>query len=473
MKTIYPTKPELDRAAWILSTMSPDMVDDIIALVNYRGNALRGDIFGVGSIPNETALIRYNSIFSRDYITDEDLPEVMIGVAAAFTSELRKPQFSTDRYSQILQTAFNIPAGMAESMASKIDTQDPISESDENEPWYTEMKNSIVEGVRKALNYGASLLQLDWEIDQNQDYDLDFLYEMKLLGRQVSELNSRSRLMSAQALIRTSGSFLQTKGDPSSHSAEAMIGDALRPFSMRRMPKAFFGGASNVVKLGSQASKINLQRQLSDAGVDSNLQPTTNTPAAPEKRDALTSIGNMKPGMATLLGAGIGLTPALINLVRSVLGGGATGDPVANEAIKELYGDVASEGLISGNLEPLIDLLIADSSKSFTTGDPGLDEAIDKEINAEQILGMGGPLQQLRVNMMRRQAAARRRRNVRHSGRMEKRDRYFNERQNAKRAKNRTYTNDFADTSLEDGGSSFEEPEFFEDEGEFYDDEGW
>lgn len=474
MNKIYPNRPELDRAAWILATMSPDMVDDIIQLVNDRQGSLKNDLFGKDAIPSETALIRYNSILSRDYISDLDFPEVLLGLSAAFAAELRKPNFSTDRYSAILQNAFSIPASMAESMASRIDTQDPITDADKNEPWYAELKNSIVEGVRKALNYGAGLLNLDWEIDQNQDYDLDFLYEMKLLGRQVTELNSRARLMNAQAMLRASSGYMATKGDPLGDPSSAELGDALQPFMLKRMPTQFFGGASKIVKLGTAASKMNLKNQLDQAGLDATLKPTTHTPRDPEKRNLLNGIANLEPGKAIMMGAGLGLTPALIRGLMKVISGQGlmNGDPTSSEAIREVYGDVAADMAVNGNLEPLIDLIIADSNRDYSTGDPRLDADIDKEINAATLLQAGGPFQQLRVNFMRRQAAARRRRNIRTSGRMQRRERKFNERQRMKDLRDRTYMGQQYDPSevnedpFDQGGSQgfdYPDDEFFED----------
>lgn len=81
MKNIIPNNPELDRAALILRAMSPDLVADIVRLVNLQGGSTVQNLFNPNSAASAATANSFLGILSKEYITDEDFPAVWAGLS--------------------------------------------------------------------------------------------------------------------------------------------------------------------------------------------------------------------------------------------------------------------------------------------------------------------------------------------------------------------------------------------------------
>lgn len=400
--------PHLERSATILASMSPDMVADIITLVNTRGGNLVNDLFNQNS-PSAGGATgnRFLAIASREYISDADFDSVWVGLSTVFLHSLRNPALSNDNYQDVLEKAFSLPPEIAEPMAKRIDTYDILGPKDPStDALLDKIGRNLFESARRASNWAAGIVGLDWEIDQQQNYDFDFLYEMKLLGDAVNELNSRARLMNAQALISAQMSILQTGDAEDGDSADQLVGDAMRPFGYRNLPAAIFGASTPAFKLGMKASTVKANQVFDQAGVKHSKGGSTITQAKhPKLAAALRNIVNMKPGKAALIGGIAGLVPSLIAGIKNAHN---TGDPDlygdASDEIGEVYGPSVANDVRNGDFSSLGDAILTDHTDDYITGDADIDMIGDPDPE------IGGPFRRLRQNIARRRAAKDRRR---------------------------------------------------------------
>lgn len=432
-KTVVYADARANRAALILSTMSPDMVEDIIYLLNSKGGTVVGDIFSAGSPVNAAGIPRPMAVLSRTYIADQDFEAVLTGLTTTFVAQLRKPSNGNDFYEDILKTAFSLPDDIAAQMAKRIETTDIIPEGEGVSGWLRSVGRSITDAGRRFLNWGASLINMDWEIDQDQDYDLDMLYEYKLLGEAVSEMNSRARLMKSQMLIKTSSNMMQF-GDPGDggEMGDAELASALSPFMLRSLPPNIMGGASNIWKFGMRSAVANAKAIVDKAGAEikpSGKVVTASGADLSKSPSILGSLAKMTP--AGMLSSGV---KALFAKAKSAAKPG-TGDPLYGE-VEHLYGAPIANSLMLGDIEPLTHAIAGDVMGTYSTGDPDLDSLIDDEL--EDQLGdaddeMGGPLTNLTRNINRRRAAGRKRRAYRERMRAERREANFLGRKRSKR----------------------------------------
>lgn len=431
-KTIIYADSRANRAALILSTMSPDMVEDIIYLMNNRSGNVVSDIFSAQSPVSTAGIPRPMAVLSRAYIADQDFEAVLTGLTTTFVAQLRKPTSGNDFYEAVLKEAFSLPDDIAASMAKKIETTDIIPEGEGISGWLQSVGRSITEAGRRFLNWGASLINMDWEIDQDQSYDLDMLYEYKLLGEAVSEMNSRARLMKAQMLIKTSSNMMQF-GDPGDggEMGDAELANALSPFMLRTLPPNIMGGASNIWKFGMRSSVAKAKAVVDKAGAE--VKPSGQVVTATGKDlskspSVLSSLAKMTP--QALMASGIRTLFAKAKSANSP----GKGDPLYGE-IEHLYGAPIADSLLAGDIEPLTHAIAGDVLGDFSTGDPDLDALIDDEL--EDQIGdteeMGGPLTNLTRNINRRRAAARKRRAYRERMRAERREANFLNRKRSKR----------------------------------------
>jgi len=123
-KTIITAAPDLDRAALVLATMSPDMVSDIVRLVNLQGASLSTTLFNPNGIASSQVANRFLGILSKEYISDEDFGNVWAGLSTVFLASIRNPEMGNDNYQKVLETAFSLPSKIAEPIAKKIETYD-------------------------------------------------------------------------------------------------------------------------------------------------------------------------------------------------------------------------------------------------------------------------------------------------------------------------------------------------------------
>jgi len=423
------------KARLLLSLMSRDMVEDIIALIQWRGHAVVNDIF-------DTQPSAYDpghplAILSREYMADEDVPLVLLGLSTVMFGTMRKANMlGMDQYKEILRDAFSLDAAMAESIAKNIETYDviPWKDSAGNFNWLA-IGEKILEGLRKAANWLPERLGIPWEIDQNQKYDRDFLYEMSKLGEAIVSLNRRARLMTSQAQISLSLGMLST-GDPETEGdIDAEIGETFVRVIQRELPPAIYGSLAPLARLGraSTAQKATNILRTAGYGVTPSGQLAQVSPPTNKKVHKIVSqILAMKPSKAALLGAAAGFLPAfLISLLskKSALSGDITiSDSETAREIADLYGDSIADAWLVGDIEEIVKHALNDASQEVSIDDPDAEQKIDKAV-AEEIAGdienmdpeIGGWWSRLKRNWARRRYLRRRRQAMRRAARIMRR----------------------------------------------------
>lgn len=387
----FPTNPSHNKAACILASMSPDMVRGIVALCNERGGSLVQDLFA-SEAANSMGQSRFLAIFSSDYIDDADFEDVWVGFSAICLAQIRKPRMGRDEYEKVLQDAYSLPGNMANTLADKIETRDVLGGADDKRAWYEQFAEGIVENVKRAINWGAEVLHLPWEIDETQEYDIDFLYELKLLGGFIGDLNSRVRLMSSQAAIFANTGLLEmdTEGDvdEDDETLEATVGDVFRVLSMRRLPRTIFGGQANIARAGHAASRAQMRSVISAGGYHNSVTPTgekvvTQAPThSPKIKKVIDKILHGKPGPAIIAGAALGLTPVgVMSLVKAIR---SRRTPYMGDAYSDIasgHGETIANAWRMGDVDGVLEevLRVADLD-DVTSGDPAMDAAIDQNV---------------------------------------------------------------------------------------------
>lgn len=453
-RTIYPGNGRHNKAAVILASMSPDMVEDIISLVNARGRGILGDIFEAQGTAANSTNVRFLAVFSNSFIAEEDFEDTYLGFATVALSALRKPNYGNDEYQQILSQAYGLPWEIADPLAKKIETYDVLGGADKNQSYWTRFTDMLGEGVRRSVNWAANVLQLPWENDQDQKYDIDFLYEMKLLGQVVADLNSRARLMTAQAAINTNMGVLQT-GDPmigDQESADMMVGDTFKMARLRQLPKAVFGTASPIARMGHAATAAKAKNVLSQAGYHVSKGKLTNTqPKHPAMKHAVDKILNMRPSSALLAGGLLGATPVAIKLIADLAKmrkqgqmGDVDGD--AYSTISTAFGDTVADAWLTGDIESVFKHIGDEANEDISTGDPELDAAIEASV-MQELAGdidemspeVGGLFTRWRINAAKKQASRRMRRQYKKAGRQFRKNREMAELTSARNMRRNSY----------------------------------
>lgn len=422
----YPENPDWNDAAVLLSMMSNEQITKVIQLINSRGTAVLSEIKARKSAAS-VSLSPFAVLDSR-FVPSEDMEMVALGMSTVLVNVIRKPKVGHDSYESILQNAFAIPDGMAAAAAKKIETEDVLggtyTDADgKTLPWYESLGYKVVEGVRKIVNQVPETFGIPWEIDQNQSYDLDLLYEWRLLGEVVTDLNSRVRLMGAQAAINNNYGLFMTgdveEGDVDYGDIEA--GDTVRKLTLRSLPSSVFAGAPALGRFSEQSQKETAKKVADDIGL-------TGRPAKrPALKRAFARALEMKPSKAFLLGSMLGLTPAAIALIKSMRNAQATGDIEDGDAystISSSYGDNAAHNWLVGDVEGFLQEVGAIANDDCSTGDVNLDAAIE---SAEMAAGtgdveslgpeIGGLFTRARINMAKRRAARATRKETRRVGR--------------------------------------------------------
>jgi len=316
---------------------------------------------------------------------------------------------------------------LAEPIAKKIETYDILgpqtAEGKTADSWLNKVGRKMYEAFRKSANWAAGVLGTDWEIDEEQNWDVDFLYEMKNLGEAVGDLNSRARLMRAQAAISATMGVMLT-GDPSDDGEmeAALVGDTVRPFMMRSLPPSIMGNAFPIVKMGLKTAGAKASNVYHAGGVHVDKKGKVGKVHSGGHNNhiasALKAVASASPVKMGLIGAGVGLTPTIVRAVRSMIQSGDAEDGLY--AVRDVYGDAVADSVKAGNMDELAKLIIADSTTDFSTGDPNLDDIAVGEMIAElgdadlfDQIEEGGPIARLRANMAKRRAGRARRRNIR------------------------------------------------------------
>jgi len=354
------------------------------------------------------------------YVPSEDLEDLALGVATLLTANIRNPIDDPDAYEKILKSAFAISDEMASALRSKIETSDILGSSykDASGPegvtaWFTSFKDRIIEFTKKAINAipGAGLM--GWEIDPTQKYDIDKLYEWKLLGGVVRELNSRARFMQGQALLNSNFGAFKLGGDIENGDHESMMGDAIRIVGTKRLPSGVFAGAPGL----AMVSTNNEQRAAE------YIRKAASSPNSPEGR-ALVGIMNSGPNKSVL-------AKFIGTKITKLTGDAETGDLYgdAYSTISANYGTNPAVAWQMGDVEGFLREVGAIGDAECTTGDPELDSAIEHAVY-EETQGdvenmspeMGGIFMRARINAAKRKAAKRGRRAGRKTARIARKD---------------------------------------------------
>lgn len=393
MKRYFPGDDRKNKAAMLLASMSPDMVDDIVNLCQSQGNSLAAILNDGDSGPKPLAL------FSRSFINDEDFPAVYIGATTVMLGSFRTLTHDAEFYKKSLSDAFSLPDSMAEALAEKIETYDRIGGTKEARAamgWFDRLTARAAETIRKGANYLPSILQIPWYNDQDQKYDIDFLYELKLLGQTVDELQSRSRLITGQAGAAYAMGLFQGHGGTSIYKGLLAGGDvvdddaaaeydvltAAKPLMGDVLPKSVFGGLGNLVEGAKAFAKKNLNK-LIGKGDDADEGSPTHVAAYDRLSQGIE--GPSKAAECARDGVPI---PALLNLIKQYVSSpGQTGD-VGDHIVSRIaadYGDVVAEHYRNGDLPAAVTAVIQQADGDLpTTGDDDLDEQITGDVMAEE-----------------------------------------------------------------------------------------
>lgn len=492
MKTFF-SDPGHNKAAMILAAMSPDMVADIVDLCTRYGRSVQSAVAAEDGPPRPLAVL------SRDYISDADFPYVFYGFASMVLADFRTLKQDNDFYEKVLMNAFSLPSEIAGPAAKKIETYDVLGGgelSKEQMAWYSKIGAQLQEGVRRIANTAPKVLGIPWENDQTQQYDIDFLYELSLLGRAVDEFQARARLMKGQAALSTGmGLFLSSSGkvpytgskpggdvygdiygdiygDPAD-VAEVMLSDAAKPLIGGILPPGILGGLAKLFKFGKQAS---------EKKVDSMVARAQSPNADPSAAGALERLMTGAPGVILAIDSATSSLGQVKAQLASLMGSRETaghGDVYSH--VSSMYGDVVADcwnrGDVPGALSGIVDL----AGDAFeTTGDPELDEAIIGDVINEVVgeLGdvegadlseMGGLFTRARANAKMRRAKRRERKAKKRQMRQDRKDAKVNRLVDADRQASQadwqaTYDtgSELADNSLaSQDGSYAADPQYF------------
>lgn len=425
MKTFYPSNDKHNKAAIILSTMAPDMVEDIIDLILTKGRTVLSVVDA-----EDDGFPAPMAMFSRVYIPDADFPYVYLGWLTCQIADLKKLKGANDYYEQVLQDAFGIDDVMAAALAKKIETRDLIGGA--NSKWYQSFGTKVGQLFKDAGNWVTSVLNIPWEIDQTQKYDIDYLFELANLGKAVDELASRARLMTSQAMIAKglglfnadSGSLYTTTttstakgdiegldfGDPSNNAAYD-VANAIKPLvGFPALPPTLYRGFWPVAQLGTTVSTVRVHQQMKDAGLTSNKDGKTTFDTAktdkPHHAALLSKLSAMDPRTLALVAGLATFTPitaaAVVKSIRNRKRSQALGD--VTDAVRDAYGDVVADAYDAGDISGVIAGIHDLAAESHTTGDPEIDEQIIGDVLddlgdvSEDDEEVGGVLRRARIN---------------------------------------------------------------------------
>lgn len=420
----YFSNPAHDKAAHILATMAPDTVTDIISLVSQRGVNLLSDLSGDDGPPKALGFI------SRDFISDSDFPEVFSGLMLMYMAAYRQPS-DNDFYEKILTQGCYVPEKMAAAIAKTIETWDPISTKVNGEKVGVVRRTWLQaqEKVRQVVNWFPALFGSTWENDQNQDFDTDRLYELKLLGRAVEDLASRSRLITSQERIRLALNIAPTgdvAADPVDQAEIELIAD-MKPLVGAPVPAQMFGKLAKFVKDIMEVHKGTIAGHLQDAGV-SNKSGDSVDPHKAEALQRLTS-GNASSVLPICESGGSRAAMGdAVESARNRTGSGFSSSALA--VISEHYGDEIADDIANGNLGAAFSKVVELGSENVTTGDPELDAAIaadelsesgdvfEDEVSPE----IGGVLTRARINKKIKQGRRQARKNAKKKAKYARRD---------------------------------------------------
>lgn len=429
----------LDKAGALLSIFSADQIEDIVALANARGRGLVADL---GGPDNPYEVPPFMAILSRAYMRDADARKVLIGFGTLVLAAMKTNKLAGSKsyYAEVLGKAYNLPTSFAAAIASKIETEDILGATMDdptgaNQGTWSAIKNSIVGTAKTLANQVLSLpgiSMLGISLEQNQEYDLDALYEWSLLGDAVTDLNRRTRLMKASAMIQTTSGMLgaaatgDVDGDVEDGDvqwADMHIGDMLQSSALRRMPNVVYGPYANLAGLGAQAQSAQAATAVQEAGYSKNASGQvvkTSSPRTALGRAMNKILGGSVGKTAGIAFAGGAAVPLIAGMISAMKSRGDVEAGDVQDELENAYGSSMAEALQhaqEGDIDPLIaefaDLAVGDLSTGNAEIDQALRAANEDEYGdllSEGDPEVGGLFSRMRANMAMR-------RRIKHQGR--------------------------------------------------------
>lgn len=388
----YFESDEQNRAALILASMSPDLVNSIIDLASSQGSGLTSRLFATDDGPP-----RPLAMFSNAFVTASDFPHVWLGFLTTQIAALRRVDVSAEEYSKMLVTAFGIPSELAAPLAKQIETYDVIGSSYKNSgqgiAWYKSLGSKIQETIRRVANTPSGLFNLNGFLynDQSQQGDIDYLYELAIFGKVVDDLMMRGRLMRGQASINQSLGYFQT-GDPLDYGdAEATVYETFQPAMGAPLPAMIFGGAKKLAEAGSRANLDKIKNFLLKVGLlTDDSMPVAVT--RPDLKNATLDVIESKPTVLSDFD-----TPPTVQAVRRKRKNSSNGEQNQIDAtystIAEEWGEPMAQAWMTGNPYAMLAAAARGAQEYVpSTGDPEADRAIMSDVNRRMAADqMGDP----------------------------------------------------------------------------------
>jgi hypothetical protein len=377
MKRYFPDDRQ-NKAAMILASMSPDMVSAISDLISQAGVNVTNTLFAVDDGPP-----RPLAIFSEAFVTDNDFPCVWYGFLTTVMADLRTAGADAEQYAKMLVDAFGISEKLAQPLAKKIESYDTIGASyksdSDSRAWYEKLSGRLQEGIRRIANMPNHLLGLGGFLynDQTQKYDIDYLYEMYVLGQVVDDLMVRGRLMKGQSAINQSLGLLAV-GDPGDEDARvASIYATLRPLAGAPIPAVIAGGAK---KLMESVTKDNLTAALNLLAKAGIIKDKTNLNAVEDNElrgHVLDLVEGKTPGLDAFASPPTGTE--LLTFHRKVKRRSRrpSDTDIAYQRVEDDYGPAVADAWATGDPVELYHALRQSANEpDIQTGDPEMDAAI-------------------------------------------------------------------------------------------------
>lgn len=420
----YYDNPRHNRAANVLAFTSPGLIQDIADLLSVHGTSVPKTIFSRTDLG-----ISPLAILDDTYVDDRDVDNLATGLATICVAALRSMSGNAETYTKILMQAFSLPEDWAKKLGARID------ESSVNFVPSAADKAGIQSFMDKTMHRIGNLAG---GLKNIQDYlehlsDIDFLYELSLLGKQVAELTTMQRLMRSKSLIDAAMDVLPS----SAHTGDPLAGDGhmleqytniVQPLQGNILPAKVLGGAGKLSLLGQLAGVLGLKKWASSISHSGDSKDGINV----ARRAETGPNGSLVSYLAQ-----IGLTSDQLGKVKEIIAGAAAGSMTSQgdlQAVGDLYGDIVADLVRTGDLPGAVAHIrdIADAADGDPAEEyPGQNDIIDGQL--DQIFASGseegqkldaemGSLFRKSARKQQKKAARIARRQARRQARQEARD---------------------------------------------------